>query len=106
MVFIEDAGSEFDAPLDVVWKLNQAHATDSARIHPNSRNHKMEPLTESTFIMSWEDTVPDGQIMATKVRATVHAPVGVFFEILEGPLTGSQFFNYYIPKGDKQESQQ
>ncbi len=101
MVFIEDAGSEFDAPLDVVWKLNQAHATDSAKIHPNSRNHMMEQINETTFIMAWEDVAPDGQIIKTKARGSVHAPLGTMFEILEGPLTGSQFFNYYTPKGSK-----
>ncbi len=101
MVFIEDAGSEFDAPLDVVWKLNQAHATDAAKIHPNSRNNQMEMVNETTFVMSWEDVAPDGQIIKTKARGSMHAPLGTVFEILEGPLTGSQFFNYYTPKGDK-----
>src|SRR5438105_1102120 len=101
MVFIEDAESEFDAPLDVVWKLNQAHATDSARIHPNSRNPQMEMLKETTFTMSWEDTAPDGQIVKSKIKGTIHAPLGTFFDILEGPLAGSQFFNYYTSKGNK-----
>ncbi len=101
MVFIEDAGSAFDAPLDVVWKLNQAHATDVARIHPSSRNNQMEMVNETTFVMSWEDTAPDGQIIKTKARGSVHAPLGTVFEILEGPLAGSKFFNYYIPKGEK-----
>jgi hypothetical protein len=101
MVFIEDAGSEFDAPLDVVWKLNQAHATEAAKIHPQSRNNQMEMVNETTFISSWEEAAPDGKIVKIKAKGAIHAPLGVAFEILEGPLTGSKFYNYYIPKGGK-----
>ena len=33
MVFIEDSGSVFDAQLDMVWKLGEAHIKEGNRIH-------------------------------------------------------------------------
>lgn len=54
MVFVEDSGSVFDAQLDMVWKLVEAHIKEGNRIHPNTRNNKSEILNETTFINSWE----------------------------------------------------
>lgn len=101
MVFIEDAGSMFDAPVDRVWKLNQAHTTDSAKIHPSTRNNKTEMTGDTTFISSWETDGPDGKPLKMKIRGSMFVPLGIAFEILEGPMAGSQFFNYYIDRGDR-----
>jgi hypothetical protein len=46
MVFVEDSGSVFDAQLDMVWKLGEAHIKEGNRIHPNTRNNKSEILNE------------------------------------------------------------
>ena len=32
MVFVEDSGSVFDAQLDMVWKLGEAHIKEGNRI--------------------------------------------------------------------------
>jgi len=42
-----------------------------------------------------------GQTIKTKLRVTRFYPFGVAIELLEGPLAGSKFFNYYIPNGNK-----
>ncbi|MDQ3961281.1 MAG: hypothetical protein M3230_02240 [Thermoproteota archaeon] len=98
MVFIEDSGSVFDAQLDMVWKLGEAHIKEGNRIHPNTRNNNTEILNETTFINSWEQ-VDDakGQNIRMKIRGTMYYPLGIAFEILEGPFVDSKYFVYYIP---------
>ena len=98
MVFVEDSGSVFDAQLDMVWKLGEAHIKEGNRIHPNTRNNKSEILNETTFINSWEQ-VDDakGQNIRMKIRGTMYYPLGIAFEILEGPFVDSKYFVYYIP---------
>ncbi len=98
MVFIEDSGSVFDAQLDMVWKLGEAHIKEGNRIHPNTRNNNTEILNETTFINSWEQ-VDDakGQNIRMKIRGTMYYPLGIAFEILEGPFVDSKYFVYYVP---------
>lgn len=98
MVFIEDSGSVFDAQLDMVWKLGEAHIKEGNRIHPNTRNNNTEILNETTFINSWKQ-VDDakGQNIRMKIRGTMYYPLGIAFEILEGPFVDSKYFVYYIP---------
>ena len=98
MVFVEDSGSVFDAQLDMVWKLGEAHIKEGNRIHPNTRNNKSEILNETTFINSWEQVDDaNGQNTRMKIRGTMYYPLGIAFEILEGPLVDSKYFVYYIP---------
>lgn len=98
MVFIEDSGSVFDAQLDMVWKLDEAHIKEGNRIHPNTRNNKSEILNETTFINSWEQVDDaNGQNIRMKIRGTMYFPLGIAFEILEGPFVDSKYFVYYIP---------
>jgi hypothetical protein len=100
MVFIVDEGSEFDAPLEKVWRLSEAHAKDAAKIHPGSRNHKIESISENVVIQSWESDM-QGQTVRTKIKVTRFHPLGVAIELLEGALAASKFFNYYTPNGNK-----
>jgi hypothetical protein len=98
MVFIEDSGSVFDAQLDIVWKLGEAHINEGNRIHPNTRNNKSEKINETTFINSWEQVDDaNGQNIRMKIRETMYYPLGIAFEILEGPFVDSKYFVYYIP---------
>jgi hypothetical protein len=98
MVFVEDSGSIFDAQLDMVWKLGEAHIKEGNRIHPNTRNNKSEILNETTFINSWEQVDDaNGQNIRMKIRGTIYYPLGIAFEILEGPFVDSKYFVYYIP---------
>jgi hypothetical protein len=98
MVFVEDSGSVFDAQLDMVWKLGEAHIKEGNRIHPNTRNNKSEILNETTFINSWEQVDDaNGQNIRMKIRGTIYYPLGIAFEILEGPFVDSKYFVYYIP---------
>ncbi|MGD0250559.1 MAG: hypothetical protein ABSB97_06720, partial [Thermoplasmata archaeon] len=102
MVRINDQeGSQFDAPLDVVWKYLQspeAHGT----AHKNSRNRSMKPLTETSFVVSWEQNM-NGTWVKVANRITVFPPLGMMAEAIEGPLTGSKMFTAYTPHGPKTE---
>jgi hypothetical protein len=100
MVFIVDEGSEFDAPLEKVWKLSDAHARDAAKIHPGAKNYKTESVNENVAIQSWESDL-QGQTVQTKIKVTRYYPLGVAIELLEGSIVGSKFFNYYTPTGNK-----
>jgi hypothetical protein len=101
MVFIADEGSVFDAPVDVVWKFLQSD-TDHGESHKGRRNLERKQINENTLMLSWEQDV-GGQWIRLANRLTFHPPVGFFVEPLEGPMAGSKFFNYYVPKGDKTE---
>ena len=98
MVFIEDTGGIYDAPLDLVWKLGEAHTKEGNKIHPNTRNNRTEMLNESTFISSWEEEDRNGQVIKIKLKGTIYYPVGIALEVLDGTFSGSKFFSYYMPK--------
>ncbi|HZB17799.1 MAG TPA: hypothetical protein VE445_11585 [Nitrososphaeraceae archaeon] len=90
MVFIEDSGSVFDAQLDMVWKLGEAHIKEGNWIHPNTRNNNTEILNETTFINSWEQVDDaNGQNIRMKIRGTMYYPLAIAFEILKGPFVDS-----------------
>jgi len=99
MVFVSDWGSEFDAPVDVVWAFLQSD-TDHGNSHKGRRNFERKPITENTVTLSWEQEI-DGNWVKMSNRLTFHPPVGFFVEPTEGPMAGSKFFNYYVPKGNK-----
>ncbi len=100
MVFILDEGSHYEAPIDRVVKLLQSHMTDGAAIHPNLKNFKLERVSENIAIGSGEREV-QGKIVSSKARFTMFPPLGVAIEQLEGPMAGSKYFYYYIPKGGR-----
>ncbi len=98
MVYIVDEGSVYDAPLDRVWKLGEAHATNIKEIHPSFLNYRSEKVGENAQLNTWETEV-EGRRIKTRSRFTAYPPLGTAIEMLEGPMAGSKFFNYYVPKG-------
>ena len=97
MVFIEDREGEFDAPIDKVWKFVQLHFTHRTKIHPHIKNLVTEMPDNNTFIISWDDNI-DGQPVRIKRKGTIFYPVGIAYEMMEGPFAGSTYFIYYIPR--------
>jgi hypothetical protein len=100
LVFIEDSGSFFEASLDKIWKLAEAHNKELNKIHPAMKNSKTEAISENSSIVSYESDV-QGQTIKSRIKITMYYPLGMAFEMLEGPLAGSKFFNYYIPMGNR-----
>lgn len=99
MVFIEDREGVFDASIDKVWKLVQAHIKEGSKIHPSAKNVVTEMLNDNTFINSWNEEI-NGPSVKIKAKGTMFYPLGVAFEMMEGPLTGSTYLIYYIPRPD------
>jgi hypothetical protein len=97
----DDEKSLFDAPLDVVWKYLQ-HPEAHGSAHQNARNRAMKPLTENSFVVSWEQNV-NGTWVKISNRIAVYPPLGMAAEQLEGPLAGSRMFTVYTPRGTKTE---
>lgn len=99
MVYITDGGSEFDAPIETVWKYLQSEQ-DHGNSHKGRRNFQRKPAGENGAILEWDQEM-DGKWVHQSNRLTFHPPVGFFVEPLEGPMAGSKFFNYYVPKGNR-----
>lgn len=96
MVFIRDDGSVFHAPIDTVWEFvgsGDRHA--SAHAHRNVRRDR-GPGNVGTY--SWEQAF-DGAPVRFTMRWTVFPPLGIAYEVLEGPFQGSTFFLYYHAQG-------
>jgi hypothetical protein len=101
MVFVADAGSQFDAPVDEIWAFLQSDL-DHGNSHKGRRNFERKPVSENTVLLNWEQDI-DGKWVKMSNKLTFHAPIGFFVEPMEGPMAGSRFFNYYVPQGDKTE---
>ncbi|TVP39274.1 hypothetical protein [Candidatus Nitrosocosmicus arcticus] len=99
MVFIEDREGVFDASIDKVWKLVQAHINEGSKIHPIAKNVVTEMLNDNTFINSWNEEI-NGQTVKIKAKGTMFYPLGVAFEMIEGPFAGSTYLIYYISRPD------
>ena len=99
MVHIEDLGSQFDAPIETVWKLIQS-PEDHGRSHAGRRNIRGEPEGETGARLSWEQEV-QGHWVKVVNRVTFFPPVAMLVDSVEGPLAGSKFMFYYTPNGGK-----
>lgn len=99
MVFIEDREGVFNASIDKVWKLVRAHVSDSGKIHPRFKNIATDMESQNVFICSWEEDI-NGQTKKMKEKGTIFYPLGVVYEFMDGPFTGSKYFVYYIPQED------
>ena len=102
MVFWEDTGSFYDAPLERVWELSTAHGAHHSEIHPKVSRSRFEMTSPTSGIADWEMEW-QGTVVAMKVRFTQARPLGKLQEYLEGPLAGSKMFVYYVAAGDRTE---
>jgi hypothetical protein len=98
VVFITDDSGVFEAPIDTVWAyFNSGVAHRSAHHH---RQSKLEELSETSFIATWEQEYDGGPVLF-EMRGTEYPPLGLAYEVLAGPFAGSRFFFYYTPLGDR-----
>lgn len=84
----------FDAPIDKIWK----YRSSDVHQHPSVKLISRE-IKGNAVEMVQERNV--GKPMRIKVRNIMYPPFGMVQEFLEGPMTGSRAFQYFIPKGDK-----
>ncbi|MCI4319086.1 MAG: hypothetical protein L3K23_03000 [Thermoplasmata archaeon] len=99
MVHIEDLGSQFDAPLDLVWKFIQS-PDDHGESHTGRRNIDGAPDPSGGMRVSWEQDV-QGQWVKVVNHVTTFPPIAMMVHSIEGPLAGSKFIFYYSPNGAK-----
>ncbi len=98
MVFLRDDSSAYDAPLRVVWDF-----FGSGMEHSDAHGHRdtrREKLADNVGIYSWTQDFR-GKPERFTMRWTSYAPLGLGYEVLEGPFAGSKFFLYYTPQGER-----
>jgi hypothetical protein len=98
MVYLLDEGSVFDAPLERIWKYLQSQDEHD---HKSIKVLGMEPQGENVVLQTIEADLGNGLKVRSKLKLTMHPPFGFFMEYLEGPMTGTRAFQYYVPKGDR-----
>lgn len=99
MVHIEDLGSEFDAPIETVWKFLNSPA-DHGSSHRDQRNPGGAPDKDGWMRVWWEQKVGEHWVKVVN-RTTTFPPLMMIVESVEGPLAGSKFVFYYTPHGAK-----
>jgi hypothetical protein len=100
MVHVKDEGSHFEVPVEMLWKFLQAPDAHGESHSKSTRNHKVEPISETSMLLSMEQNM-NGNWVKVKNRITALPPLGVAIEVLEGPMTGSKILNVYTPKGNR-----
>jgi hypothetical protein len=99
MVYLKDEGSEFDAPIDFVWKYIFG-GLDHDSAHKTTRNPKFGTVSEITFTYGSERHLR-GKWAPDQLRISMFPPVSVVTEWMEGVLAGSKLVYLYAPDGDK-----
>jgi hypothetical protein len=97
LVHILDQGSQFDAPLDVIWAYLESGHRD---VHKSYRNLEAINISENTDLITVEEKIGRGW-EKINYRVTELQPLGISTETLTGPMAGTKQFVYYTPHGDK-----
>ncbi len=96
MVYVRDTDGIFEAPLEDVWSF-----VGSGDSHSSSHDHhavRRERHSENSGTYSWDQSF-DGANVRFSMRWTSHWPLGIAYDVLEGPFLGSKFFLIYEPRG-------
>ena len=99
MVWIEDKGSTFDAPIDFVWEYIFGGAGHDAA-HTTTRKPKFGKVSEVTILYSSERLLR-GKWTPDQMRISMFPPVSVVTEWTKGVLAGSKLVYLYTPRGEK-----
>jgi hypothetical protein len=100
VIVIRDDGSLFDGTVDEVWAF-----VGSGDHHSEAHRHRdphRERVHDRLGTYSWEQDFEGGPARFS-MRWTSFHPLGVAYEVLEGPFRGSKFFLYYTPRGPRTE---
>jgi hypothetical protein len=98
VILLRDEGSIFEAPIDQVWEF-----VGSREPHAAAHRHRAvrrEREHENSGSYSWEQDF-EGKPARFTMRWTTFHPLGIAYEVLEGPFLGSKFFLYYVPQGNR-----
>jgi hypothetical protein len=101
LVYFEDKGSVFDAPIDVVWDYNVSDNEYHTKAHHTTlRNMKWKNLSEITGEGTCE-VKRSGRWSKMRFRQTEIPPFVRINEEFEGRYAGKIMVQLYIPKGKK-----
>lgn len=101
MVYFEDRGTVYDAPLDVVWDFVLKDETYHPKAHTSDvQNFRAKELSEVTTLLRYE-ALEAGQWRERACRMTVVPPAVRVQEDLKGPYSGSIKVFVYTPRGSR-----
>ena len=101
LVFFEDRGTVYDAPLEVVWDFMLKDETFHPQAHTTSlRNFEGKPLSDVTNLITCE-VRKGGKWRRLVSRLTTIRPAVRIAEELEGPYAGSKMVFVYTPRGSR-----
>jgi len=99
MVWVEDKGATFDAPIDVVWKYIFGGGDHDAA-HHTTRAGKMKLAFKEPIILLYTAERKYGTTWKKEtMRISFFPPVASVQELLDGPLKGSKWTYVYTPHG-------
>jgi hypothetical protein len=98
MVYVLDEGSEFDAPLERIWKYLRSGEEHE---HKAIKVVGIEMQGENVVVETMDLFLENVPASRHKIKMTTHPPFGLVMEYIEGPMTGTRAFQYYIPRGNK-----
>jgi hypothetical protein len=101
LVYLEDRGAVYDAPLEVVWDFWLKDDTYHAQAHTSTvRNFRTKKLSELTTLIRYQ-ALEAGKWRNKACRMTVIRPAIRIQEDLVGPDAGSIKVYVYTPQGAK-----
>ena len=103
MVYLEDQGSVFNAPIDVVWK-DIFGGGDHDKVHTSTRNSEFKNVSDCTILYIAERAY-GAKWKKETMRISFFPPVAIVQELLDGPLAGSKW-TYVVLSEGKEDSDQ
>lgn len=91
----------FDAPVDKVWKLVNAHNDPKNKIHSSIISMTGKPEPSGSVLADMVTKGPDGKTVASKWRFTMKPPYTQTVEMIDGPMAGTWMTTTYLPEGNK-----
>jgi len=101
LVYFEDRGAVYDAPLDLVWDFWRKDETYHPRAHTAKvRNFRAKEISKLTTLVSYE-ALDAGRWEKRACRMTTIPPAVRVQEDLKGPDAGSIKVYVYSPRGSR-----
>jgi hypothetical protein len=91
----------FDANLQKVWQLIQAHGDPNNKIHGSLVSAKGAPRPDGSWGAEWVTRGPDGKNVNHKLIITAKPPFAQSVEFTDGPFKGSWMTTTYLPEGNR-----
>jgi len=91
----------FEAPIEKLWKLIEAHGAHMHDIHQGVTPVSSTQNADGSTTAKLTTPGPDGKPVAHTWRFHVRPPHAQVVEMIEGPMKGSWLTSTYLPKGNR-----